>query len=204
MRRTVYVTVLAAAAAATTTLVGWLIGRLSAPVTQPAAAAVASTHTGPTVEQVRELAELVTLRVDVADVQTTTVTGHVGGLQVALVVKGDFTLGVDLTAARFAAVDETGRTAVLVLPAPRAASPRVDHDRTRVVAMTDEGLWAVVPGDGGARGRVIDLSYAEAQRTVATMADDPALIERARRRAELVITAFFRAMGWTVRVNWQS
>jgi len=178
--------------------VGWLLGR---PTSATSRGSTSSTHTGPTIEQVRELSELVTIRVDVADVQETSVSGQLGGLRVALIVKGDFLLGVDLSHARFDAVDEGTKTAVIVLPAPRATSPRVDHDRTRVVRVSDEGLWTVVPGDAG-RGRVIDRAYAEAQQTVAGVAGDPALADRARRRAEQVLGAFFRVCGWTVRVKW--
>jgi len=198
MGRTVGLTALTFVAA----VAGWAAGRWL-PAAGPTPAGTTSTHAGPTVEQVRELAELVTLRVDVADVQTTAVAGYLGGLRVALIVRGDVTLGVDLAAARFEAVDGAARTAVLVLPAVRAAGPRVDHDRTRVVAVTDEGLWAVVPGDGGARGRAVGQAYAEAQRTVAAVAADPALSDRARWQAERVVAAFFRAAGWAVRVRWE-
>ena len=45
-------------------------------------------------------------------------------------------------------VGPRARTATLVLPSPRAASPRVDHSRTRLFEVRDEGLWVVVPGDG--------------------------------------------------------
>lgn len=196
MRWTVGCVLLVVASAAA----GWLLGRRP-PGTSPGS--TSSTHTGPTIEQVRELSELVTIRVDVADVQETSVSGQLGGLRVALIVKGDFLLGVDLSHARFDAVDEVAKTAVIVLPAPRATSPRVDHDRTRVVQVSDEGLWAVVPGDAG-RGRIVDRAYAEAQRTVAGVAGDPVLADRARGRAEQVLGAFFRVCGWTVQVRWES
>lgn len=178
--------------------VGWLLGRLT-----PATGAAPSVQVGPTIEHVRELSELVTIRVDVADVQETLVAGHLGSLRVALILKGDFLLSIDLTQARFESVDAAGKTAVLVLPTPRATSPRVDHDRTRVVAVTDEGLWTVVPGDDAARGRIVNLAYIEAQRTVAAAAADRVLVERARRRAEQVLSTFFRAAGWAVRVQWK-
>jgi hypothetical protein len=85
----------------------------------------------PTVEQVRRLSSLVTTRVEIADVQETAVEGYTGGIRVML-VRGDFLMGVDLSQARFESVDTVARTATLLLPAPRAASPRVDHARTRL------------------------------------------------------------------------
>lgn len=195
MVRTVTGHVLLALASAA---VGWLLGR---PGSGTGTAPIMPT--GPTIEQVRELAELVTVRVDVADVQETNVAGHLGGLRVALILKGDFLLGVDLSQARFEAIDEAAKTAVLMLPAPRATSPRVDHARTRVVQVTDEGLWVIAPGDA-ARGRIIGRAFAEAQAAVAGVAADRALVDRSRGRAEQVLVAFFRATGWTVRVKWES
>ena len=161
-----------------------------------------STHAGPSIEQVRQLSELVTLRVDVADVQETNVQGLLGGMRVALVVKGDFLLGVDLERARFQSVNETGKSAILVLPVPQRSSPRVDHARTRVVQVTSEGLWAAVPGDGQSRARVLDLAYGEAQQTIAAAAADPQLSQRARRQAEQVLGAFFKALGWSITIRW--
>ena len=155
----------------------------------------------PTVEQVRQLASLVTTRVEVADVQETVVEGYTGGMRVALLVRGDFLMGVDLSQAKFESVDASARTATLVLPAPRAASPRVDHARTRLFEVRDEGLWVVVPGDGG-RSRVVDRAYGRAQRAVGEAATDPALVQRSKLQAEQVLTAFFGALGWTIRVRW--
>jgi hypothetical protein len=36
---------------------------------------------------------------------------------------------------------------MLVLPQPQASQPRVDHRRSRIVAVREQGLWRVVPGD---------------------------------------------------------
>ncbi|MDB5297289.1 MAG: hypothetical protein JWO31_3272, partial [Phycisphaerales bacterium] len=147
------VMVLAAASAAA----GWRAGQ------QPGASAgqgsaVTSVHAGLALDRVRELAELVTLRADVADVQETAVAGRLGRLRIVLVVRGDVALGVDLAAATWEAVDERARAAVLVLPAPRAATARVDHAKTRVAAVAADGLWAVVPGDAAARARAVDAA----------------------------------------------
>ena len=57
----------------------------------------------------RELATLVTTWVEVAEVQVTAVEGYTGGLRVAIVVRGDFLLGIDLDQARLESVDAGGR-----------------------------------------------------------------------------------------------
>ena len=161
-----------------------------------------TTHAGLTVERLQPLSSLVTARVDVADVVETTLAGHTGSVKAAILVKGDFLLGTDLSAARFEAVDTVRRTATLVLPPPAAASPRVDHARTRVFAINTGGLWQVVPGGDEAATAVVNRAYADAQRIVTLAADDRALLDRARRQAESVLKTFFAAVGWTVKIMW--
>ena len=70
----------------------------------------------PTIEQIQQLSSLVTLRVEVADVLESSITGYTGGVKAVLVVKGDLLLGVDLSQAKLEKVDLVARTAVLVLP----------------------------------------------------------------------------------------
>src|SRR5688572_4372359 len=60
---------------------------------------VSHIHAGPTLEQIRSLASLTVLTVDVADVQVSGLHGYTGGARAALVVKGDLTLSTDLSAA---------------------------------------------------------------------------------------------------------
>src|SRR5688572_23258461 len=91
-------------------------------------------RSAPTIEQVRELSALVTMSVDVADVQVSDVRGWTGGVRVALLVRGQYLLGTDLGAGRFESVDRGARSAVLVLPPPTATHPRLDHDRAKLYA----------------------------------------------------------------------
>jgi hypothetical protein len=156
---------------------------------------------GPTIEQVRSLATLLTHRVDVADVQRTTLAGYSGGVSAALIVKGDVQVGVDLGRATFESIDHAARRATLVLPPPMVGTPRVDHARTRLWAITHQGLWQVVPGDRAAVS-VVNHAYEQAQRMIGTAADRPELIERSRQQAEGVLKTFFAALGWDVTVRW--
>jgi hypothetical protein len=163
---------------------------------------VASLHTGPTIEQVQALASLVTQRVTVVDAQETTLAGHLGSAKAALLVRGDFLIAVDLSQARLELVDHATRTATLILPQPHVDQPRVDHDRTRLILLSESGLWAITPGDGRTAPWVINRAYADAQGFVAQAAGDPSLLAKARQQAQSVLGTFFGAMGWTVRIHW--
>lgn len=178
---------------------GWAARTWSTGSTPPAPS---SSHAGPTVEQVRALSTLVTTRVDVADVVETRLEGYTGGARAALLVKGDFLLGTDLARARFESVDPVGRTAVLLLAQPDVTSPRLDHERTRLFAIDQRGLWRVVPGDGGIPEALVNRAYRDAQRFVAAAGGEPSLRPRSRRQAEEVLGAFFHATGWHVEVRW--
>ncbi len=160
-----------------------------------------SPHAALTLEQVQELSELVTTRVQVADVQETAIRGYLGGRRVLLVVRGDLLIGVDLSRARFEAMDPQGRTAVLVLPQPRVISARLDHEHTRIAADESEGVWTVVPGDAG-RTATANRAYVQAQRFLAAAAVDGHLIEASKRQAERVLRSFFGGIGWTVDIRW--
>lgn len=167
-------------------------------LTSPAAA---HEHTGPTLEKVRELSELVTLTVEVADVQQTRIDGRVGGICAILAVRGDVQVGVDLTAARFERVDHQRRTAVLELPEPAVNRPRVDHNRSRLFGVRSDGLWAITPGDR-MYGIVTERAWSEAQRSVGVAALNNSVIDRARLRAEHVLRLYCGAIGWQVEVRW--
>lgn len=164
-----------------------------------------SSHSaGLTVERVQALSVLTTLKVDVADAVVTELRGHSGGTKAALVVRGDFTVGVTLSAARLTAVDEKARTAVLTLPPPCIQSVRLDHERTWLLGVWSSGLWAITPGGGDADVAALNAAYRDAQRLVAAAAGDQDVLSRSRRQAEHVLLALFTALGWTVEVRWST
>lgn len=181
------------------TALGWTLAQHRQATPAPLATATHE-HTGPTLEKVRELSELVTLTVEVADVQQTRIEGRVGGICAILAVRGDVQVGVDLTAARFEQLDRQRRTAVLMLPEPVASRPRLDHERSRLFGVRSDGLWAITPGDR-MYGVVTERAWAEAQRNVGA-ALDAALIERGRVRAEHVLQTYCGAIGWQVEIRW--
>ena len=166
------------------------------------APSVAHSPPAPTLEQVRRLSSLVTLVAEVSDVRVTRLVGRTGSVEAVLLARGDVELSVDLGQALFERVDHEARRAVLVLPDPRPARPRLDHARTRVVWLGRSGLWALVPGGGAAEARLVEESHRRAQAIVEGAAEDPVLVEQSRRHAEQVTRAFFAAAGWDVTVRW--
>lgn len=159
------------------------------------------TGTGPTLEQVQRLSNLVTVKVDVADVQVTELGGYTGGQKAILLVKGDFLLGIDLSRARLESFDKAARTAVLVLPPPAIRSPRLDQERTRLFMVSSQGLWCLVPGDAG-QTTVLNHAYQHAQRVVAEAASNVDSVDRCRRNTESALACFFEAASWKVRIRW--
>jgi hypothetical protein len=165
--------------------------------------AISSAHTAMTVQQVQTLSALVTARVDVADVQETRLAGNVGSMRAALLIKGDFLLGTDLARAKFESVDRKRCTAVIVLPQPQVTSPRVDHERTWLFAVTQTGLWPMTPGGDQASAALLNRAYRDAQRFVVESSEASGLHARARQQAEQVLVAFYRATGWQITVRWE-
>ncbi len=141
------------------------------------------------------------MKVDLADVQVTRLQGFTGGVEAAVLVKGDFTIGTDLSAARFENVDHSAHTAVLVLPRPRPSPPRLDHDRSRLVMIRELGLWRVIPGDE-AYVAATNAAFSDAQRLLGDAARRSEQHDAARRQAEQVIHAFFAGLGWRISIEW--
>ena len=77
-----------------------------------------------------------------------------------------------------------------------------DQEKTKVLALCENGLWIIVPGGGDADAAAANLAYLEGERIVARLADDPELIQRSGLQAIAVLTAFFDAVAWTVQVRW--
>lgn len=155
-----------------------------------------------TVEQVQMLSQLVTTRIQVADVRTTEIKGFTGGSQAAIMLKGDVLLSVDLTRARFEAMNPEAKTAVLVLPEPQVLSPRIDHAQTRIYALADYGLWKIVPSDMG-KTAALGRAYKEGQQAIEAAGGEESLVKKAKEHAEKTIECFFEAMGWKVTVKWE-
>src|SRR5438552_1632598 len=89
--------------------------------------AVTVWSTGPTITHLESMAELVSLKVHVADV----LVGQTDAYRGSWLIKGDALLAIDLGKAKIEDTDKTIRRARVLLPLPRVLTARVDHDRTR-------------------------------------------------------------------------
>jgi hypothetical protein len=153
---------------------------------------------GPRIEEVREIAKLAVLRVQVADV----IEGVTAGARAALLVKGDADMAVDLERIEIADLDESSRTATLRIPTPQPERPRVDHDRTRIYELEETGLAWLNPFADARPDLLADCMRA-AQEDVERAVRDAGFVTRAKEQAERLLRSFYRQWGWEVAVQWQ-
>ncbi len=157
----------------------------------------------PTLEQVREMAQLVTLRVPISQIRSESLRGYLGGHTLTLAAHGDVLIGTDLEQIQFEHIDHGNKTVVLVLPNPKALYARLNHEQTRIVGLNRHGLWVVAFGDAG--GRVLtNRAMKNAQRQLDKISSDRNLIMRAQQRAEQILQGLFIRTGWKVTVRWLS
>jgi hypothetical protein len=165
---------------------------------------VSLSHSEPavlTIDCLRQLAELTTLAVEVVDIQQTSIEGHTGGITAILLVKGEVRISTDLDRAKFESVDGANKAAVLILAPPTVSTAAIDHDHTRLFAVTEQGLWLITPGNW-LYDEVVNRAFAEAQHAIADVGDQPELLNQARRQTEIVLQGFFSALGWHVTIQW--
>lgn len=170
--------------------------------TAPPPAPTDSHAAGLTLERVRELSELTTLKVQVADALETQIQGRTGSIKAVLVVRGELTVGVDLSAAKFETIDEKNHTAVLLLPQPVVTSTALDQERTRLLGVWESGLWTIVPGGEEADAAAVNRAYRDAERDVAKAGEDSGVLQQARDRSERALDMFAQRMGWSLKVHW--
>ncbi len=185
------------------TLLLALVGTLSVRQAREIPPAAPSHSTGPSIEQIRMLQHLVTTKVSLSDVMTTTIDGETGSMEVVLAVKGELSIGVNLADAQLTEVDEATRRAVLVLPQPTLLDFRIDHDRSRVAVIRSHGLWRALPGDAQVDARVIDAAYHQAQRRLQSSSVPADGHQRAMQQAQAVLGNLVRQLGWTMEFRWQ-
>jgi hypothetical protein len=154
-----------------------------------------------TIDRLRQLAELTTLAVDVSEIQQTAIQGYVGGICAVLLVKGEVRITTDLSQARFESVDDTNKTASLILDPPVVSTASLDFDHTSLFAVSEQGLWQITPGNQ-LYDKVVNRAFAQAQHAVADAGNQPDLLNKARHKTETVLQGFFSALGWKVSIRW--
>jgi hypothetical protein len=101
---------------------------------------VTSTTPRITLEEIREVADLVTLTVPLHQIIEATLDGFTGGLTGLLVVRGEGLISTDLLGAEIE-INERARTVTVALPPPRVLTCRLDHRETAIVHLARYGAW---------------------------------------------------------------
>ena len=153
---------------------------------------------GPRIEDIRQIAKLAVLRVQVADA----IEGRTRGARAVVLVHGDADVVVDLDAIEIAGRDDAQQKATLKLPTPRVDRPRVDHERTRVYQLEETGLAAINPFADPRQGLLEDCMRA-AQEQVRRAVHVPDFVARAQAQADALLKAFYSGLGWDVEVVWE-
>ncbi len=164
------------------------------PLATPAPVVVHSQ--GPTIEKLERLSQLVTTRVQIADV----LTGEGSGCKGAWLIKGDALLAVNLSQVKITDKHEDTKQATIILPDPQVLQPRVDHSRTRTWSV-ERVAWLPWHAD---QDSLRDAVMAEAQRLVAHAAGSTENVQAAKMTTEGVIKALYAEVGWNVAVEWSS
>lgn len=153
------------------------------------------TSQGPTIEEIRSLAELVTTQITVSDV----LTGEEQGYEGSWLVKGDVMLGIDLNNVEILKKDEKNHTAEIVLPPPHVVMARVDHERTMTWDVK-RVTWNLLKWD---ESPLRDTAMQHAQELIEHMGKSQSTNLLAKKHAEQVIESLYKMVGWSVSVRWQ-
>lgn len=156
----------------------------------------------PSIDAIRELAELTVLEIEVTDVVTASVTGQTGGTTIDMLVRGSVTLAVDLQQARFVKVDKDQQQIVLALPPPEVRRVTIDHQTSRVLNCQRSGLWRMTVGEA-LEDQAISAALVLGQQRLSNAASRDDLDQRARRHAEAVLQRFVTEITWTLEVRWE-
>ncbi len=171
----------------------FLLPRFHPPAT-PAPVVVHSQ--GPTVEKLERLSQLVTTRVQVADI----LVAEGQGCRGSWLVKGNALIAVDLGRAKITDKSEDTKQATIILPQPDVLQPRVDHRRTRTWSV-ERLAWLPWNADQDA---LRDAVMNEAQQLVAHTATSLDNIQTARITAETILKLLYAEVGWQLTVKWDA
>jgi hypothetical protein len=150
---------------------------------------------GPTIERLERLSQLVTSKVTICDV----LVGVSDDSKGAFLIRGDALIGLDLSKAVITEKDESAKRATILLPQPRVILARVDHERSKVYEFRTTS-WMPWHSQSG---RLLEEAMLQAQRMVTQAANSPENIEQARRQAEIIIAALYEHLGWSLTIVWQ-
>ena len=171
----------------------------SRPAAMPPPRAVYAT--APTIEQVRQMAELVVLRIRVVDILTVEQAGWLSGYKGAWLIYGDALWTTDLEQARLEEVTSAvGETSIRIeLPRPDVRWARLDHAQTRTYDLHSKAWLPLVRIPESVR----DDALRHAQELVERAARRDDYRRQAERQTEQVLTQFFAERDLRVEIVWQ-
>lgn len=156
--------------------------------------------TGPTVESISKLKELVTLKVSVGDVLIGK-DDSLFGAKICLVVSGDALISVDLSKS-IISKDVESKTANIGLVEPRVLMARVNQEKTAIYDVKSNSLISIFTGD--TRNDLLKKCMVEAQKMVERAANNEENLQNAKSQAEIIIKQLYSELGWTIDINWSS
>ena len=129
------------------------------------------------------------------------------GTKVLLIAKGDCSFATDLRLASYQAIDAPNRRVSIVLQAPVAFHPRLNHASsseggTRIYAISNQGVEALIPGNGN-RAKAIQSAMALGQQRIEESCLNQDAIMAAKSNAETILAASFNAIGWNAAIVWR-
>ncbi len=152
------------------------------------------TSTGPTIERVQALGELVVLRVSVGDV----LTGATADYKGSWLIKGDALVSVNMRKASVLSSNELAKRVVIEVPEPQVIQPRVDHARTKTWEVKKTS-WIPYRGDPDV---LRDQSMAQAQRLVEHTVSQEETIELAKTQTRHMLRVMYQFVEWDVEIVW--
>ena len=149
----------------------------------------------PAISQIQMLSDLATLKVQLSD----SMKGENNRWDVQWLLHGEAILGVDLSKAAYVSVDESSRTATILLPEPHLVSSKVDHDRSMEL-VAKRKTWVPLPGLKSLR----DEAWKHGDPIIAKLALNENYISASKLQAEKVIEDFLLGTGWQIECKWAS
>jgi hypothetical protein len=151
--------------------------------------------TGPTITSLESLGELVSTKVQVADVLEATGNDYRG----SWLIKGDALISIEMTRARIVESNDRTHAARVSLPLPKVLSARVDHSRTKTWSV-EKTTWIPLRGNPDS---MRDDAMKHAQELVEYAANSKENMDHAKYSAETVIENIYRLVGWQVTIEWE-
>lgn len=162
--------------------------------------------TSPTVERIKNLKEICSLRLTVSNAMMAKNVWFMGtpfefGSKMMLIVNGSAILSTDMEGVVILNKDDLQKCASIQLKSPRVIAATVDHKTTRIYdnsAVSPIG----VPIFSEGKDKLYETAMLEAQKSIEEVASRPERIQQAKVQAEAAIKFIYDQIGWKVNIEW--